>query len=176
MQCANLSILEEVFPIVTSSVKNADVTKEILAIDLRFDLSIINHNVSQLNRINLLLRKYGIDDVTDSQFLAILNRYKTHLFKENVGVNNHNISKQLDFTRQFNTNTKNSNDCHKQHQNVLHIKDNTLLLSTNNLGDSPMLQQNDNNKPLVQCNINGLNFKALLDACSTGPEGYIVYC
>ena len=91
-------------------------------------------------------------------------------------VNNHDISKELDFTSQSNTNTKNSNDCNKQHQNVLHIKDNTLLLSTNNLGNSPMLQQNDNNKPLVQCNINGLNFKALLDACSTGHRPRRVYC
>ena len=60
-----LSILEEVFPIVTSSVKNADVTKEIMAIDLRFDLSVINHNVNQLNKIHLLLKKYKIEDVTD---------------------------------------------------------------------------------------------------------------
>ena len=33
---------------------------------------------------------------------------------------------------------------------------------------------NNHNKPLVQCNIHGLVFNALLDACSTGPEGYIV--
>lgn len=32
----------------------------------------------------------------------------------------------------------------------------------------------DNNKPMVKCSIHSLNFDALLDACSSGPEGYIV--
>ena len=36
-----LAILEEVFPIVTSTAKNADVTKEVLAIEVRFDTTSI---------------------------------------------------------------------------------------------------------------------------------------
>ena len=41
-----LAILEEVFPIVTSTAKNADVTKEVLAIEVRFDLSKLGHSCS----------------------------------------------------------------------------------------------------------------------------------
>ena len=32
----------------------------------------------------------------------------------------------------------------------------------------------DQNKPMVKCSIHSLDFDALLDACSSGPEGYIV--
>ena len=42
-----LAILEEVFPIVTSTAKNADVTKEALAIEVRFDLSKLGHGPFQ---------------------------------------------------------------------------------------------------------------------------------
>ena len=52
-------------------------------------------------------------------------------------------------------------------------KINSLQLLANSLGDSSTSQQSNNinhNKPLVQCNIHGLVFNALLDACSTGPE------
>ena len=80
-----LSILEEAFPMVTSSVKNADVTKDILSIDLRFDLTVINHNVNQLYRIHVVLKRYHIEDVTDAQYLVILNRWKVFLFKEHSG-------------------------------------------------------------------------------------------
>ena len=76
----------------------------------------------------------------------------------------------------INTHT-NSNVSQKQHQqNVLQIEDNPLLLTTNSLGDSSTSKSSNHNhnKPLVQCNIQGLKFNALLDACSTGPEGYIV--
>ena len=34
----------------------------------------------------------------------------------------------------------------------------------------------DDSKPLVKCNIHGLTFNALLDACSSGLQGYIVNC
>ena len=86
--------------------------------------------------------------------------------------NNNNLSSQ---SKVINTHT-NSNVSQKQHQNVLQIEDNPLLLSTNSLGDSSTSKSSNHNhnKPLVQCNIQGLKFNALLDACSTGPEGYIV--
>jgi hypothetical protein len=89
-----------------------------------------------------------------------------------IANNNNNLSSH---SKVINTHT-NSNVSQKQHQNVLQIEDNPLLLSTNSLGDSSTSQSSNvnHNKPIVQCNIQGLKFNALLDACSTGPEGYIV--
>ena len=58
-----------------------------------------------------------------------------------------------------------------QNHNILSIDDNPLQLSTNDIGASTTIEHN---KPLVKCKVQSLTFDALLDACSTGPEGYIV--
>ena len=47
---------------------------------------------------------------------------------------------------------------------------------TEKLTPSPSIAiiEKDNNKPIVKCNIQGLEFEALLDECSTFPKGYVV--
>ena len=71
------------FPYVTDAVKSAEVTRQILSQEVRFDLTVVGHNTKALNKWHELLRTYGIDDITGSQYTEVYSRLKDYLFKEN---------------------------------------------------------------------------------------------
>ena len=80
---AFLSIVEDVFPLVTSNAKTADVTKDLLALKTRFDLTQARHNDNQLGKYVNTLKRYKLEDISDSPYLLVYNRLKERLFKEN---------------------------------------------------------------------------------------------
>ena len=80
---AFLTIIQDVFPEVKSTAIHADVTKELLNLKTRFDVTKAKQVDAQLNRYVTTLQKYKLQDLTGSHYQTVFNRLKEHLFKEN---------------------------------------------------------------------------------------------
>ena len=106
----------------------------------------------------------------DNSSYEVNEEVENHVVNRDVNFNNMELEPTLAVDEVATPNNNNS-------LNVESEDIDPLQLLANSLGSSSTShQQNDinHNKPLVQCNVQGLVFNALLDACSTGPEGYIV--
>ena len=111
---------------------------------------------------NLLANKASKDD---NSFKAKNNKLSFN-DKHNVTIEKSNvISKPLQVANIIDNRPLQLNE-----QELLSEQSNQSML--NNSTESLIITSQ--NKPMVKCSINSLNFDALLDACSTGPEGYIV--
>ena len=69
-----------------STAVQADVTKALLNLKVRFDLTKVGHDEAQLERYIDMLRHYQLTDLTDSSYQIVYNRFKEYLFKENPDV------------------------------------------------------------------------------------------
>ena len=121
--------------------------------------------IEKNNEVHEVTNNY-INSEMELDFTTIVDQVAT---ANNNNYNNNNLSSQPE--GHLNTNSKEKQNINHRNHNILSIDDNPLQLSTNDIGMSTTIEHN---KPLVKCKVQSLTFDALLDACSTGPEGYIV--
>ena len=107
--------------------------------------------------------------------------------KANKGIDSFNLNHNLNYGDKRNVTIKNSNVTSKSAQAAnTNLNNQSLQLYHQETLPEQSINQSmlsnstesltivDHNKPMVKCSIHSLNFDALLDACSSGPEGYIV--